>query len=130
MPLRLEDQVGPSTGPALWYAIYQVGGKHVTYNSHLLQKFVQTPQQCFCNFYKSVAHEKCKCHRYELMMERTPAYRIPKETQSPDQGAREREEDIRGADEVEVEEDPREVRDKLFSIIVECQDTTHRSVRT
>ncbi len=38
--------------------------------------------------------------------------------------------DIRGSEEVEVEEDQREVRKKLFATIVECQDTTHGSVRT
>jgi len=54
MPLRPEAQVGPSTGPALWCAIFQVARKHVTDNCHLLQKFVQTSQQIFCNFCKLV----------------------------------------------------------------------------
>lgn len=44
MPLSTESQAGPSTGPVLWCAIYQVARKHVTENCHLLQKFVQTPQ--------------------------------------------------------------------------------------
>lgn len=40
MPLRLEAQVGSSTGPELSCAICQVAGKHTTDNCHLLQKFV------------------------------------------------------------------------------------------
>jgi len=36
MPLRLEVQVGPSTVPALWCAICQIGGKHIAENCHLL----------------------------------------------------------------------------------------------
>ena len=51
MPLQLEAVAGPSVGPTLWCAICQVAGKHTTDNCHLLQKFVQTPQQLFCNFY-------------------------------------------------------------------------------
>ena len=43
MPLRLEAQEGLSIGPTLWCAICQVAGKHTIDNSHLLQKFVQTP---------------------------------------------------------------------------------------
>jgi hypothetical protein len=54
MPLRPEAQAGPSAGPALWCAICQVAGKHATDNCHLLQKYVQTPQQLFCNFCRSV----------------------------------------------------------------------------
>lgn len=38
------------------------------------------------------------------------------------------EEDIRGTDKVEVEDDLREVRGKLFATIVEGQDTTHENV--
>jgi len=76
MPLRLEDQVGPSTEPTLWCAIYQVVGEHETNNCHLLQKFVQTPQQVFYNFCKSVGHKECNCRSYELMMERIPAYQM------------------------------------------------------
>lgn len=39
-------------------------------------------------------------------------------------------EGIRRADEVEEEEDLVEVEGKLFSIIAECQDTTHGSVKS
>jgi len=42
----------------------------------------------------------------------------------------ERVEGIRRADEVEEEEDLVEVEGKLFSIIAECQDTTHGSVKS
>jgi len=86
IPLRPEAQARPSTGPALWCAICQVTGKHVTNNCHLLQKFVQTPQQLFFNLCKSVGHDECNCHGYELMMERTPVYQMQIETQPLDQG--------------------------------------------
>lgn len=76
MPLRPEAQARPSTGPVVWCAIYQVAGKHVTNNCHLLQKFVQTRQQLFCNIYKSVGHDKRKCHSYELIMERMLVYQM------------------------------------------------------
>ena len=59
MPLRPKAQGGPSTGSTLWCAIYQVVGKHATDNCHLLQKFVQTPQQLFCNFCQFVGHDEC-----------------------------------------------------------------------
>lgn len=58
MPLRQEAPAGPSTGPAPWCVICQVAGKHVTNNCHLLQKFVQTPQQLFCDFCKLVGHDE------------------------------------------------------------------------
>jgi len=51
MPLTKEAPEGPSTRPVLWCDIYQVARKHVIYNYHLLQKFVQEPKQLFCNFY-------------------------------------------------------------------------------
>lgn len=62
MPLRQEATMGPSTGPTLWCTIYQVVGKHVTDNCHLLQKFVQPPQQLFCNFCKSMGYNERNCH--------------------------------------------------------------------
>lgn len=61
MPLRLEAMAGPSTRLALWCAIWKVAGKHATNHCHLLQKFVQTPQQLFYNLYQSVGHDKCNC---------------------------------------------------------------------
>jgi len=39
MLLRPKAQAGPSAVPALWCAICQIGGKHTTDNSHLLQKY-------------------------------------------------------------------------------------------
>lgn len=86
MPLRSEAQVGPSMGPALWCAICQVAGKHMTDNCHLLQKFVQMSQQLFCNFYKSVGHEERNFRSYKLMMDRTLAYRVQEEKRPLDQG--------------------------------------------
>ena len=50
MPLRPEAQAGPSTVLSLWFSIYQVAEKHAMDNCHLLQKYVQMPQQLFCNF--------------------------------------------------------------------------------
>lgn len=41
MSLRLEAQARPSMVPTLWCAICQIGGKHTTYNCHLLQKYTQ-----------------------------------------------------------------------------------------
>ena len=76
MPIRLEAQAGPSAKPALWCAICQVVGKHVTNNYHLLQKFVQTLQQHLCNFCQSVGHDEQNFYSYELMMDRTPAHRV------------------------------------------------------
>lgn len=58
MPLQIEATAEPSAGSALWYAICQVARKHTTDNCHLLQKFVQTPQQLFCNFCQSVGHDE------------------------------------------------------------------------
>jgi len=76
MPLRPKALAAPSTGPALWCAIYEVAGKHATNNFHFLRKFVQTPQHLFCNFFQSVGHDEQIYHSYELMMNRTPAYRV------------------------------------------------------
>ena len=45
MPLRPKAQERLSAGPVVWCTICQVGGKHMTNNFHLLQKFVQTTQQ-------------------------------------------------------------------------------------
>lgn len=87
IPLRPEAQAGLSTVPALWRAICQVVGKHTIDNCHLLQKFVQTPQQLFCNFSRSVGHDERNCQSYELMMDKTLAYRVHIETRPPDQSA-------------------------------------------
>ena len=79
MPLRPEAQAGPCAAPVLWCAIFQIGGKHMTDNCHLLQKYTQTPEQLFCNFCRSVGHEKRTCRNYEQMMDQTPAYKIQAE---------------------------------------------------
>ena len=86
MPLRPEAPEGPSTGPAVWCAICQVVGKHAIDNCHLLQKFVLMLQHLFCNFCKSVGHDEHNYHSYELVMERTPMYRVQIETWPLDQG--------------------------------------------
>ena len=80
MPLRLEAQAGPSTMSTLSCAICQVARKHATYNCHLLQKYVQAPQWLFCNFCRSIGHYERTCRSYELMMDRTLAYRVYGET--------------------------------------------------
>ena len=84
MLLRPEAQVGPSATPPLWCAICQIGGKHTTDNCHLLQKYTQTLQQLFCNFCRSVGHDEHTCRSYELVMERTPTYRMQIETRGLD----------------------------------------------
>ncbi len=76
MLLILEAQERPSVVPALWCAICQIGGKHTTDNCHLLHKYTQTSQQLFCNFCRSVDHDERTCRKYELMMDRTPTYRV------------------------------------------------------
>lgn len=86
IPLKLEAPVRPSMGAKLWCAICQVTGQYVTNNYHLLQKFVQTPQQLFCNFYKSEGHDECHCQSYELMVERTPTYHMKEKIRPPYQG--------------------------------------------
>jgi len=62
-----------------------MAGKHVTDNYHLLQKFVQTPQQLFCDFHKSVGHDEHHCHSYQLMMERVPMYHMQAKNRPLDQ---------------------------------------------
>jgi hypothetical protein len=37
----------------------------------LLQKYVQTPKNLYCNFCKSVGHDENHCRAYDLMKERT-----------------------------------------------------------
>ena len=87
MPLRLKVQEGPSVAPTLWCAIFQIDGKHATNNYHLLQKYTQNLQQLFYNFCRSVGHNEHTCRSYELMMDRTPTYRVQAESQPLDQNA-------------------------------------------
>ena len=87
MLLRPEAQAGTSVVPALWCTIFQIGGKHATNNCHLLQKYTQNSQQLLCNFCRSVGHDEHTCRSYELMMDRTPAYRVQAETRPLDQNA-------------------------------------------
>lgn len=87
MSLRPEVQVGPSVAPILWCTSCQIGGKHATDNCHLLQKYTQNSKQLFCNFSRSVGHDERTCRSYELMMDRTPTYRVQAETQPLDQSA-------------------------------------------
>lgn len=85
MPLRPEVKVGPSTRLALLCTICQVAGKHATDNCHLLQKFLQVSQQLFCNFCRLAGHDECTCRSYELMMDKTPTYRVQAKTWPLDQ---------------------------------------------
>lgn len=105
MPLRPEAQVGPSTGPALWCTICQVAAKHATDNYHLLQKFIQTPQQLFYNFCMSVSNDERNCRSYELMINRTPTYRVQAKHGPLTRAQGWRGQAFRGANEAEVEED-------------------------
>ena len=88
IPLISKAQAGHSVVPTLWCAIFQIGGKHVMDNCHLLYKYTQNLQQLFCNFYRSVGHDECTCISYELMMDRTPTYRFQAEARPLNQNAR------------------------------------------
>ena len=87
MPLRSEAQVGPSVVPNLWCTIYQIAWKNATYNCHLLQKYTQTSQQSFCNFFRSTGHDEHTCRSDELMMDRMPTYSVQAETRPLEQNA-------------------------------------------
>jgi len=76
MSLRPEAQARLRVGPELWCTICQVAGKHTIDNCHLLQTFIQTLQQQFYNFCRSISHDDCNCKSYELMMDKTPTYRV------------------------------------------------------
>lgn len=82
----------------LWCTIFQIGGKHATDNFHLLQKYMQTCQQFFCNFCRLVVYDECTVRSYELMMDRT-------ESRALDQMQGWHALDFRGANKVEVEWD-------------------------
>lgn len=72
-------------------------------NCHLLQKYTQTPEQLFCNFYKSVGHDEYTCRNYELMMGQTPTYRMQIKMRALDPDARMACIDFKGEVEDEVE---------------------------
>lgn len=84
--MKPENIIGSSVGVPIWCVICQVAGKHATENCHLLQNFVQTPQQLFFTFCKSVGHDEHNFRSYELMMEQTLMYRIQMKNQPQDQG--------------------------------------------
>jgi len=111
MALRPEVRAGPSAVPALWCAIFQIGGKHATYNCHLLQKYTQNSQQLFCNFCRSLGHDERTCRSYELVMiELLPIEFRPKCV--PLTGMQVwRKLDFRGVNKVELEKDWEEVTD-------------------
>lgn len=87
MQLRPKSQEGPSAVPALWCAIFQIGGKNAMDNCRLLQKYMQNSQQLFCNFYRLVGHDERTCRSYELMIDRTPTCRVQAKTRPLDQCA-------------------------------------------
>lgn len=87
VPLKLENNGGSSMRVVPWCTIFQITGKYMMDNFHLLQKFVQTPQKLFCNFFKYVGHDECICRSYELMMDKTPTDRVQMEARPQDQGA-------------------------------------------
>lgn len=45
-------------------------------NCHLLQKYTQTSQQLFYNFYRLVGHDEHTYRSYEVMMDQTPTYNV------------------------------------------------------
>lgn len=111
MHLRLEAQAGQSAGLASWCTICQVAGKNTTDNYDLLQKFLQTPHQLFCNFYRLVGHDERTYRIYELMMNITHAYGFQVETWPSEQSKGMSRTGFQGVDEAEGEEDLGEVGD-------------------
>lgn len=87
MPPRPKTQAKPSVAPTLWCAIYHIAKKYATNNCHLLQKYTQAPQQLFYNFCRSVGHDEHTFRSYDLMMDRTPTYRVQAEMWPLDQNA-------------------------------------------
>ena len=87
MPLRPEEQAGPSMAPDLGCVICQIRGKHTMNNCHLLQKYTRNLQQFFCNFCRSVGHDERTCRKYALMMDRIPTYKVQVESRPLDQNA-------------------------------------------
>lgn len=111
MSLRLEAQAGPSVTPTLWCMIFQMGGKHATENYHLLQKYTKNSQQLFYNFCRSVGHDECTCRSYDLMMDRTPTFRVQDKSDPYTRVQEWRESDFRDANKAKLEEDLEEVAD-------------------
>ena len=77
----------------------------------MLQKLVQTPQQLLCNFCRSIGHDERNCISYELMIDKTPTYRVHAEMRPLTRMLGWRKQDFLGADEAEAEEDVEEVVD-------------------
>jgi hypothetical protein len=50
---------------------------HQPHNFPLMQKYQSTARNLFCNFFKSVGHEKKNCCAFDLMRERiADAYKV------------------------------------------------------
>lgn len=65
---------------SLWWEICKSRHEHRPEDSYLLQKYVKTPRNLYCKFYKLVGHDENHCQYYELMMEHTDdAYRMQEE---------------------------------------------------
>jgi len=56
-------------------------------NYHMLQNYVQTPQQLFRNFCRSIGYDEHNCKSYEFVMDRTLTYRFQAKTWPPNQSA-------------------------------------------
>ena len=95
-----------------------------------MEKFILIPQQLFCNLCKSIGHDEHNWRSYELIMEKTPPYRVHDEThRNMIKAHLQWVEDCR--DEVENQgEEPGEVMDMLFFTIVGNHATLREIVRT
>ena len=67
--LKLVSSVGPSVGPHVWCSICEVVGQNSTDYCHLLQTFVRSPKELFCNFCNLVGHDEKHCKSYDVMMQ-------------------------------------------------------------
>lgn len=61
-PLNIES--------SLWCEIFKTRAEHRSEDCYLLQIYVQTPKNLYCEFCKSIGHDENHCRAYELMMER------------------------------------------------------------
>ena len=75
----------PFNPNVLYCEICRTIGQHQPEYCYLLHRYVQVPKNPYCNFYKSVVHNKDECRIFDLMRERTyDAYRVQPDAQGND----------------------------------------------
>lgn len=73
----LASGVHNQLNPGLWCNICRERGQHHSDDCYLLQKYVQTLKQIFCNFCRSIGHDEKNFQSYYLMMEHiVDSYRL------------------------------------------------------